>query len=506
MRLHGPNPPRSIGWVLIVAVAALTPVFAGVEEDADRAWGAGDHELALELYEQVLDEHPGNFRALLRSAKMLSWIRRFDESIARYNVALAVEPDDYNAALGRARVLSWAGRYKEARAGFEALCDRNPEDVDAQLGLARSFAWAGRLPQARTEYARVLEIDPGNVDARVGLAYLDLWTGEVGDAADQSRELSAEHPDHEEVVKLGANVSRSAGAWWSVAVDQIDDTDDNRLQRFLVNGGLGLGKQVRLDLGYGHYDMSDPAGDASIDNVNATFSFFPGKGQRVAAHVGYDWREATTGATDGDMLGGLTYSRGHDKRWQFSAAAQRMAVRYSPTITDNGITFDQLALRAGGAVGERWRVSAGVGTADASDGNSRVTADAGFLYRVPVRRVRLQVGYTLRFMDYDEDLDNGYFDPQSFVAHLAQLRVADEYGKRGNYYRLYLDTGVQSFTIGATDVSGDTVLVAGGTAGFPVAKRMVFEVYAERGDYAATTAAGFESTLIGVRLIWRAGL
>ena len=34
----------------------------------------------------------------------------------------------------------------------------------------------------------------------------------------------------------------------------------------------------------------------------------------------------------------------------------------------------------------------------------------------------------------------------------------------------------------------------------------LLEAYAEHGDYAATTAAGFESTLIGVRLIWRAGL
>ena len=35
---------------------------------------------------------------------------------------------------------------------------------------------------------------------------------------------------------------------------------------------------------------------------------------------------------------------------------------------------------------------------------------------------------------------------------------------------------------------------------------MTLEAYAEHGDYAATTASGFESTVIGVRLLWRAGL
>ncbi len=210
--------------------------------------------------------------------------------------------------------------------------------------------------------------------------------------------------------------------------------------------------------------------------------------------------------TEGELLGGLGYSWGLDRRWQVHATAMRHAIRYSAEIADNNIRFDQLEVRAEGAAGDRFRISAGAGVADLTDDNDRVTAHAGFLYRVPVRKVTMNAGYTARFMDYDLDTSSGYFDPQDFIAHLAQLRVNDEYGKRGNYYRLYLDAGVQSFTLGGIDVDDDTVLVVGGTFGFPVAKRMTLEAYAEHGDYAATTASGFESTVVGVRLIWRAGL
>ena len=45
-----------------------------------------------------------------------------------------------------------------------------------------------------------------------------------------------------------AQVSRSAGAWWSVDVSQIDDTDDNRLRRYLVSGGFGLGLSIGVML------------------------------------------------------------------------------------------------------------------------------------------------------------------------------------------------------------------------------------------------------------------
>ena len=520
MKQRRPIPPRSFGWVIVAAVAACLPVWAGVAEDADRAWATGDHATALELYEVVLDEQPENFQALLRSAKILSWNSRFDAAIERYDRAIAVDPESREALLGRTLTQSWDRRFVDARAGFNLLLERNSNDVDAQLGLARTYAWAGRLPRARTEYQRVLEIDPGNADARIGLAYLDLWSGEIGSAAAQATELKREHPDHEEVAKLHDAVSQSAGAWWSVDVSYLDDTDDNELLRYLVRGGLGLGRQIRLDLGAGRYDMSGLSGDASVDNVHATVGFHPGHGQRLSATVGYDRLKRPDDTTEGEVLGGLAYSWGLDRLWQVHATAMRHAIRYSSEITDNNIRFDQFEVRAEGVIGDRFRIHAGAGAADFSDDNDRLTADAGFMYRVPVRKVTMHAGYTARAMDYDQlDLASGYFAPQDFVAHLAQLRVNDEYGNRGNYYRLNLDAGVQSFTVGAldpmgmpmpmpitVDVNDDTVLVIGGTFGFPVAKRMTLEAYAEHGDYAATTASGFESTVVGVRLLWRAGL
>jgi tetratricopeptide (TPR) repeat protein len=506
MKKRRPIPPRSLARVFVVVLAVCLPVWAGLAEDADRAWSSGDHAKALRLYERVLDEQPENFQALLRSAKLLSWNNRFDEAIERYDRAIAVDPNDREALLGRALTLSWDRRFTESRSGFAVLLEDDPSDVDALLGLARTYAWSSHSPAAGDAFRRVLDTDPDNVDARIGLAYLDLWAGEIGSATEQAVELKQEHPEHQEVVKLYDAVSRSAGAWWSVDVSQIDDTDDNRMRSYLIRGGLGLGHQLRLDLGAGRYDMSGPSGDASIDNLHATIGFHPTHGQRLSATVGFDARTHVDNTTENDVLGGLSYSWGLDRRWQVHGSALRNSIRYSPEITDNNITFDQLQVRANGAAGKSFRIHADVGVADFSDGNDRLTASAGFLYRLPVRKVTMDVGYTGRAMDYDQNLANGYFDPQDFLAHLAQFRVNDEYGNRGNYYRLRLDTGVQSFTLGGVEVNNDAVLVIGGLFGFPVGERMTFEAYAEYGDYAAATASGFASTIVGVRLLWRAGL
>ena len=237
MRKRRPIPPRYFGRVFVVALAACLPVWAGLAEDADRAWNSGDHAKALRLYDRVLGEQPEEFLALLRSAKLLSWSNRFDEAIERYDRAIAVDPNNRDAVLGRAQTLSWDRRFAESRAGFETLVEDDPSDVDALLGLSRTYAWSSRSPEAGDAFRRVLDADPDNVDARIGLAYLDLWAGEIGNATTQAVELKQEHPEHVEVVKLYDAVSRSAGAWWSVDVSQLDDTDDNRVRSYLIRGG-----------------------------------------------------------------------------------------------------------------------------------------------------------------------------------------------------------------------------------------------------------------------------
>ena len=100
MKKRYPNLPRLVSRVLVVAFAACLPVWAGAAEDADRAWNTGDHASALNLYERVLVDHPQDFQALLRSAKILSWTMRFDAAVKRYDRAIAVKPDDREALLG----------------------------------------------------------------------------------------------------------------------------------------------------------------------------------------------------------------------------------------------------------------------------------------------------------------------------------------------------------------------------------------------------------------------
>jgi hypothetical protein len=109
----------------------------------------------------------------------------------------------------------------------------------------------------------------------------------------------------------------------------------------------------------------------------------------------------------------------------------------------------------------------------------------------------------LRWLDYDEDLDSGYFDPQDFSSQLVRLRANGEFGSRKHTYGVTLDWGAQSFSQGGIDVTDDTVLVLTGTLGLNVGKGFVTEIFGATSNYAIQTATGFESDRFGLRLRWK---
>jgi tetratricopeptide (TPR) repeat protein len=532
---------RIIRRVSIVTLLSSGVLFgdasaAGIDA-ADAAFVSGRHERALELYDEVLVAEPDNTHALFRSARLLSWNDRIDEALARYERILATDPTNRPAAIGHATVLSWDGqldasvaefeslleqtpgdreimlglarsqnwdgRHAEARAVYDELLLQDPGDVEALLGVARTYAWSGDLFEASDWYERALAIDPGNKDAAVGLGYLDLWSGNLNGAARRAADVERRFPDDKDAKELGRSVRNANAPSIRTSVDRLEDTDDNELSTLTLSGGWGTRRGLGFTAGYAHYAMQDPLGEASIDSLFATLNVTPAEGQALDFRLGLDRAETTTGETNTNPLGGVGYVWGLDRRWQVRGSLQREAVRYSPTITDNNILFDSFNASASTRVGERWRINAGAGFADFSDGNSRQNLIADANYRLPVSKLALEAGAQLRYMDYAENPRNGYFSPQDFTSMLLQLRGNGTFGARKFTYSFYVAPGLQSFSIQDFDVNNDLVLIATGTLGFPLGKGLVLELFANRSDYAAVTPAGFESRQLGLRLRWQ---
>jgi tetratricopeptide (TPR) repeat protein len=495
--------------VILLIALAIAPSLAAEPAAADAAFDAGDHARALALYDEVLAGDPGNVHALLRSGMLLSWDRKFEEALARYERALAREPGNARVLLERGKVLLWSSRYDEAVEAFARVLRVQPDEPWALCGTAQAYAWRGRHAEARPYYERALAADPDMKEARLGLAYVDLAEGDTSAALAAADALEVAHPGDPEVAELRRAVSRARAAWIQVGYDHADDSDENRMNTYLVEGGFGLPARLDLRLGYAHHDLHGPVplnadADGTVDRAYAVVGWQPRPKHRAEFRLGAARSEDSDGVQRTAAIGGVTYTFPIGE-WTGRASLGRDPFLYSPQILDNEIDVTTAAFSAAGPAARRIWIEADAGYGDFSDGNTRLSANAGawYVWTWPARR--LLAGGVVRYLTFSDDLDNGYFDPSDLIAGLASLRSNGRIGRSAWDHEVSGEAGVQRYTFDGEENSGKPLWNLYGLVARPLPRGLTLQLFAGWGNSSTASGPGFNSVTYGARLRWTIG-
>jgi predicted Zn-dependent protease len=81
---------------------------------AELALAFGDKKDALERFRGYLATDPQDHQARFKYAELLSWEKRFNESLAEYSVVVAARPNDVALRRKYAQALSWAGKAEQS--------------------------------------------------------------------------------------------------------------------------------------------------------------------------------------------------------------------------------------------------------------------------------------------------------------------------------------------------------------------------------------------------------
>jgi tetratricopeptide (TPR) repeat protein len=229
--------------LLIIFALLVAAVPARAQDEADRAWAAGDIPTAERLYEARLAADANDVTALHRVALIRAWAERYDESLALFDRLLAVDPRNREARVDRARVLawrgdpaaaalaldpllaeepgflpalqaraqfeSWAGNYDEALATYGRIQEITPEDRTVGLSRARVLSWASRFDAAVAAYDSILRVNPRDTEALVGLGTVLAWASRLDSAEAVYRRVLELEPGNTEALR---GLARAA-AW-----------------------------------------------------------------------------------------------------------------------------------------------------------------------------------------------------------------------------------------------------------------------------------------------------
>ncbi|MFC1724078.1 YaiO family outer membrane beta-barrel protein [candidate division KSB1 bacterium] len=122
-----------------------------LHETAKKFMEEKKYQKAIETYQKILLQTPGDFEIQKDLAKVYSWLNDYDESIKIYDSILKKYPDDLDIKLQLGLVYAWKTDYDKAEHIFKDIIESSDSYYDAYISLARVYYW-------KSEYKKSISI------------------------------------------------------------------------------------------------------------------------------------------------------------------------------------------------------------------------------------------------------------------------------------------------------------------------------------------------------------
>jgi len=151
-------------------------------------------------------------------ARVLSYVKRYDESISEYKKVLEMEPGLTEAKVEMAKVLLWNGdqkaaaqileqipakdiagdtkvlmadlfvtqkNYTKAEPLYKTHLESHPGDQAVRLKLADMLSWQKKYDASLSEYRKILKARPDDIQVRRKYAFVLIWAGKHSEASSE---------------------------------------------------------------------------------------------------------------------------------------------------------------------------------------------------------------------------------------------------------------------------------------------------------------------------------
>lgn len=189
---------------LLLAVLLLTAGLASAQ-----SFGVKPQAVRAPTVTQPSGDIP-DWMARLELARLLSYVKRYGESVEEYRKVLAEKPDMSEAKAEMARVLMWSGKSEEARSLLDSISPGELSGEDKML-MADLFVMRKDYPKAEAIYRELLTASPEDQAVRLRLAEVLSWTKRYGESIPLYEKILEALPDDVQVRRRYAQVLSWAG-------------------------------------------------------------------------------------------------------------------------------------------------------------------------------------------------------------------------------------------------------------------------------------------------------
>ncbi|MDH3223904.1 MAG: tetratricopeptide repeat protein [Gemmatimonadota bacterium] len=427
------------GFVLGVALqAAALGASAQTADPCGRAgemseagWAlyrGGDLVGADRIFSDVLGFCPSHPGALVGSGYIALRAGDARNAEALFTSVVDADPDHVDALIGVGLARSRLGRLGSAEQALRKAHDLAPESPDAHLGLARVLAWQGRPGEAETLYASAAERWPENAEAHLGLAR---------SLENQGRARAAQRV-LERALRAAPGSEQIAGVFERMAVDRRlkagasfiyeSDSDRNRIRSLVLRTTWQpyVGLEVRSDT---------YVRESKVDREFYYVRRATGLRLGVVGSLDPGWQfRAGIGGSENNVpgvgtLGLFDASIATPRRHVVTGVLgfSKAPLDATSVLIERGVEIEAWT---GELLTNRWaageaRLSASYSNYTGVQSNRRWHAALHFLRR-PWGPLRM--GLDATFLGFEDDVNEGYFDPSFYVLALVPMETRVDRG------------------------------------------------------------------------------
>lgn len=159
---------------VVVDVREPTAIQSFRNDEGRAAIEAGDHEKAIQIFEELLDENPSLTVAYVGIGVAYEDLGEYERAEPAFARATRLDPRNFEAQLGYGEVLQVLGKLREAIRAYQQALVVDPNSVEALVGMSSSYLGLDMASNAiaPAEQAVVLSPDDGRARADLGEAYM----------------------------------------------------------------------------------------------------------------------------------------------------------------------------------------------------------------------------------------------------------------------------------------------------------------------------------------------
>lgn len=455
------------------------------------AWGNRHHE-AIPLFREACANDAQKNEALHGLAASQVATNQLPEALATYQ-ALSAQGTDLKARKGEARVLLWLDRYDDAIARYRDLLALHPDDKEAQVGLARALNRSGRHFAAVAAYQTAARDGvPLDQDTRLEQVRALRWAGLEDHALQTLGDTTGK-----EAADLRVKLQQETAPLLRAEFESARDSDDLDIHALSLGWQQRLASNSIFDVSLRHALIEQRSADVQGRQLLARF------GTRVGnTETGLFWPALTLGVRDYD--GWQTVAWRLQGKWipkdfwrmDFEAGNDTVETL---TALNNRVTYNYAAASADWRFLPRWSATLGGAVFRFDDGNRRARL-VGRLERVMLRdQPRLTLGVeAMGFNDSDAAIARGYYNPARYREVKAYARA--EHEAAGWLLGAKLALGRLDETPGTNSGLYAWEL----SAARDLSSQLQLRLYAGGSDSSALsrTGSGYTRHFLGASLIW----